>query len=37
MHLLASAHAAQLALWALDRRMAAAARGLGLKAPFPLN
>jgi hypothetical protein len=36
-HLLASAYVAELPLWALDKRMAGAARGLGLKPPFSLN
>ena len=37
MHLLASAHATDLPLWALDKRLVAAARGLGLKPPLFLN
>ena len=37
MHLLAAAHVAELALWALDKRLMAAARGLGLKPPWSLN
>jgi predicted nucleic acid-binding protein len=36
-HLLASAYVERLPFWALDKRLAAAARGLGLKPPFPLN
>lgn len=36
-NLLASAQVAQLPLWALDRRLAAAARRLGLETPSPLH
>jgi predicted nucleic acid-binding protein len=36
MHLLTSAYVAGLALWALDKRLVAAARGLGLE-PLSLN
>ena len=37
MHLLASAYVGELPLWALDKRLVAAARGLGLKPPLSLN
>jgi predicted nucleic acid-binding protein len=37
MHLLASAYVGELPLWALDKRLVAAARELGLKPPLSLN